>query len=73
MIWMVLWAFTSNWAVQVGYFPNPQTCAMAAVQLADSWNRPPRPFLYRLACLPQFVPAPTSEPTAAPPSGFLGT
>jgi hypothetical protein len=52
MVVFVLFLFTSAYAVQVGTFPNAMTCAMAAVQMAESFDRPPKAFLYRLACVP---------------------
>ena len=65
MIVFTLWLFTSAYAVEVAAFPNPMACAMAAVQMAESFDKPPKPFLYRMACMPTIAGPP--RPVVQPP------
>ena len=51
----VLWIFTSSYSADLGVYPTSQSCAVSALQLSEAFNRSPRPFLFRLACLPKFV------------------
>ena len=67
MILFVLWLFTSSYATQVATMPTPEACAIAGVGLAQGLEtaKGPKPFLYRLACIPTFVPvARPREPPA---------
>ncbi len=52
MVVYVLWIFTSAWAVQVGTFPNAMTCAVVALQMTEAFEKPPRAFASRMACIP---------------------
>ena len=56
MLWMVLWLFTSSYAVPIGQFPMDNRgvymCASTAVRLSETLKKAPRPFLFKLACLP---------------------
>lgn len=63
MILVVLWLFTSAYAVPVGVYPSSSACAVAAVSMAQAWDgAKERPFLYRLGCIPTLQPGSIGPP-----------
>jgi hypothetical protein len=54
MILVVLWLFTSAYAIPLGTYPDGKACAIGAVATAAQFHHQagPKPFLYRLACIP---------------------
>lgn len=52
----MLWLFTSNYAVEIAPFPDPMSCATAAVKLKEHFDDKPSAFMSKLVCVPVVVP-----------------
>ena len=50
-----LWLITSAYAAPLGAFPSGELCAFAALGLYQALQKPPRPVLAKLACVPTVI------------------
>lgn len=68
-LFFTLWLFTSGYAVPLGSYPAAEICAVgaAATDAQFKGQKGPKPFLYRLACVPTVqpgAPRPRDRPEA---------
>jgi hypothetical protein len=71
MILVVLWLFTSGYAIPLGTYPNGQGCVVGAAMTEAQFKeqKGPTPFLYRLACVPTVMPG-AAHPRDRPAYSF---
>lgn len=57
-----LWLVTSTYSTQLAVYPSVMACSAAGLGVASALEKPPRPVLGRLVCLPLVKPIAPPNP-----------
>lgn len=62
----VLWLFTSAYAMKVEWYLTPQECGLARLGMIAVFEKPPRAFLAKMACIETYAPIKTTRQSPPP-------